>query len=289
MPEGEFAPPTGPPQPRPPHATLKVSSYVRDGWTFEAVKGCISGRADLEAIQERLHNPPSLPEMCFGSNKLVLQHQDSGAKIVFDALGALSSWNSHAPEPIRLKMAQKWSQMNAAEISKSNAKILDYDWTFTTDYAGSLIHTSRGTESFEKTEQRIERSLLLERAPILFSAEIPLYESEMDDNGVCSCTVRIRVMPKCWFVLLRFWLRVDDTIIRIREARYFCEFRSRNVVLQEVKHVEGTFEDLAQAGAPSSNIAFADADAASTAMQAVAPVGVVLLTQRRLLLSSAID
>lgn len=47
------------------------------------------------------------------------------------------------------------------------------------------------TIRFEATEQRIDRSLLLERAPILFSAEIPLYESEMDDNGVSSCTVRV--------------------------------------------------------------------------------------------------
>lgn len=67
--------------------------------------------------------------------------------------------------------------------------------TFTTDYAGAIlegcdaVHPAR----FEVTDQRIDRTLLLERAPILFSAEIPLYESEMDDNGVSSCTVRVCV------------------------------------------------------------------------------------------------
>ena len=66
--------------------------------------------------------------------------------------------------------------------------------------------------------------------------------------------MQIRVMPKCWFVLLRFWLRVDDTIIRIREARYFSELRSTSIVLRELKHVEGTFEELANAGAPSHNV-----------------------------------
>lgn len=61
-------------------------------------------------------------------------------------------------------------------------------------------------------------------------------------------------MPKCWFVLLRFWLRVDNTLIRIREARYFCEKSMSDTVLREMKHVEGTYGDLAKAGAPSSNV-----------------------------------
>lgn len=66
--------------------------------------------------------------------------------------------------------------------------------------------------------------------------------------------LQIRVMPKCWFVLLRFWLRVDGTIIRIREARYFSELRTSSTVLRELKQIEGTFEDLAKAGAPSNNV-----------------------------------
>lgn len=44
---------------------------------------------------------------------------------------------------------------------------------------------------FKRTDERIDRRLLLERAPILFSAEVPLYESEMDDNGISSCTVKV--------------------------------------------------------------------------------------------------
>lgn len=61
-------------------------------------------------------------------------------------------------------------------------------------------------------------------------------------------------MPKCWFVLLRFWLRVDDTILKIRETRYYCEDSESATVWRETKHVEGTFEQLAKGGAPSSNV-----------------------------------
>lgn len=69
------------PQHGPPHPRVEVTSFILEGWKFEAAKGCISGRSDLETIEERLHGPPSLPEMCFGANRLVLEHQDSGAKV----------------------------------------------------------------------------------------------------------------------------------------------------------------------------------------------------------------
>lgn len=37
----------------------------------------------------------------------------------------------------------------------------------------------------QSTEHGIDRGMLMTRDPILWYAEIPLYESEMDDNGVC--------------------------------------------------------------------------------------------------------
>ena len=35
-------------------------------------------------------------------------------------------------------------------------------------------------------------------------------------------TAKLRVMPKCWFVLLRLWVRVDGSMVRLRETRLFC-------------------------------------------------------------------
>lgn len=59
--------------------------------------------------------------------------------------------------------------------------------------------------------------------PILFYAEIPLYESELDDMGCCECRVWIRVMPRFWFVILRFFLRIDHHLVRLYETRLFSE------------------------------------------------------------------
>jgi type 2A phosphatase activator TIP41 len=66
--------------------------------------------------------------------------------------------------------------------------------------------------------------------------------------------VQIRMMPKCWFILMRFWLRVDDTLIRLHEARYFCSSDKPREVLREVKQYDSTFATLQEAGAPSNNV-----------------------------------
>lgn len=36
--------------------------------------------------------------------------------------------------------------------------------------------------------------------------QVVLYEDELADNGVTLLTGKVRVMPRCWFVLLRFWV-----------------------------------------------------------------------------------
>lgn len=66
--------------------------------------------------------------------------------------------------------------------------------TYTTDYVGSLQRGEvTASCSFEATNQQMDRDMLMERAPILFTASVPLYESEMDDHGVSACSVRVRI------------------------------------------------------------------------------------------------
>jgi type 2A phosphatase activator TIP41 len=102
-------------------------------------------------------------------------------------------------------------------------------------------------------------------------------------------TVKLRVMPKCWLVLVRLWIRVDGLMVRLRESRLFCRHDTPAgalTVLRETKHAEGTFKALRAAGAPDVGPAYADADAASQALQAVAPVGVTAFKTDKLLLPS---
>lgn len=64
----------------PPSHRTSHTDYAQDGWNFRAMKGCISGRDDLVNIENRL-SPPCLPEMCFGDNKLEIEHKASGTKV----------------------------------------------------------------------------------------------------------------------------------------------------------------------------------------------------------------
>ena len=66
--------------------------------------------------------------------------------------------------------------------------------------------------------------LLRMREPILWSADLPLYEDWLHDHGVSQLRVRVRVMPSCFFVLLRHHLVIDGVIVQQRETRLFHKF-----------------------------------------------------------------
>ena len=70
--------------------------------------------------------------------------------------------------------------------------------TYTTDYAGSVEVDAKaeagaaGAAPFwEETREGMDRSMLMARDPILFWDEVPLYESELDDNGVSQLRVKV--------------------------------------------------------------------------------------------------
>ena len=73
-----------------------------------------------------------------------------------------------------------------------------YDWTYTTTYPGHIVSNTppEGTGSFvpadpENPEHKIPIAELTRPDPILFYAEIPLYEDELHDNGSSHVSVRI--------------------------------------------------------------------------------------------------
>jgi type 2A phosphatase activator TIP41 len=115
----------------------------------------------------------------------------------------------------------------------------------------------------------------MERDPILFFDELTLYESELDDNGESSVTLKIRVMPKCWFVLMRFWMRCDGVRVRLRETRFFCPMASsaaaaaaKPTVIRESARRDESFEELRARGAPGDASQYPDADEAAAVLLA---------------------
>jgi type 2A phosphatase activator TIP41 len=54
-------------------------------------------------------------------------------------------------------------------------------------------------------------------------------------------------MGDCFYVLHRFYLRVDEVLVRIYDIRMFHSFDT-NYVIREFQHKESTFEELKKKG-----------------------------------------
>ncbi|BAF13260.1 TIP41-like protein [Oryza sativa Japonica Group] len=237
------------------------------GWVIRSHNGPILNSASLQLFEDKLQTT-HLPEMVFGESFLSLQHAQTGIRLYFNALDALKAWKHEALPPVEVPAAAKWKFRS----KPSDQVILDYDYTFTTPYNGSdaLVQNPDSIQTsldeprnlcWEDSEDRIDLVALSAKEPILFYDEVILYEDELADNGISFLTVRVRVMPTGWFLLLRFWLRVDGVLMRLRDTRVYCSFGSdeaKPIVLRECCWREATFASLSAKGYPSDSAAYGD-------------------------------
>ena len=84
----------------------------------------------------------------------------------------------------------------------------------------------------EPTEEKLDLDKLKRQEAILFYEEMTLYEDELADNGMSTLTLKIRCMPSGFFILLRYFLRVDGVLIRCFDTRYHHEVE-KNYILRE--------------------------------------------------------
>ena len=110
-----------------------------------------------------------------------------------------------------------------------------FDWSYSTDYKGTLRSPS---PPFENTESSIPLKLLKRPDPILFFDEVILYEDEMADNGITMYSCKIRVMPERLLLLCRFFMRLDNVLLRIRDTRVYVEFATGEVIREYVAKEE---------------------------------------------------
>ena len=110
-----------------------------------------------------------------------------------------------------------------------------FDWSYTTDYKGSLRSNS---QIFKPSTSKIPLELLKRPDPILFFDEIMLYEDEMADNGITMLSCKIRVMPARMLILCRFFMRLDNVLFRIRDTRVYVDFGTDQVIREYVTKEE---------------------------------------------------
>ncbi|CAK8672464.1 unnamed protein product [Clavelina lepadiformis] len=210
-------------------------------WKFIAHKNHILNSQEVEALCKNLEIP-QIPEMTFGHNKLQITHAQ-GFQIEFNATDSLQRVdNKH--DLMKVAVAKEWNESRKNnEFIKETVK--PFDWTFTTDYKGTVNDPQNIVKVLETTE-RINVQRLKMKEKILYFEEMTLFEDELADNGCAQLTVKIRVMPSCFFLLMRFYLRVDGVLSRIHDTRWYHEFGTNHLIreytekekaIKEMRHI----------------------------------------------------
>jgi len=67
----------------------------------------------------------------------------------------------------------------------------DFNWTFTTDYQGTLKRKDGMEPKVVSCEEKLNLQKLMVKEQILFFDEIPMFEDELHDNGISNLTIKI--------------------------------------------------------------------------------------------------
>lgn len=229
----------------------KSEHYVFGPWTITAIKSHIlqsnctqpnQCNDDARCTVCRYGSElllPQTPDMVFGNNILQIRHTIGGFGIEFNALDALKMVN-HTDDIMKVAISEAWKQARAdKEYIKEVLK--PFDWTFTTRYKGTLIGENMLTVS--ETEERIDVDKLRQKEKIMYYDDVHLFEDELADNGCALMSAKIRIMPTSFFILQRFYLRVDSVLVRIHDTRVYHEVGT-DYLLREFSVRESSTTDL---------------------------------------------
>jgi len=174
------------------------------------------------------------------------------------------------PAELKIKQSETWK--NKKVDDKTEVKVLEKisDWTYSTPYKGTIVRPEKKKDlseltialdklTLDKPENKLEvpnLEVTTEEIPvgnlgpsntIKYYNDISLFEDELGDCGLSQSNFRFRVMGDCFFGLLRFYLRVDEVLIRIYDTRFYHEF-GHSYILREFTCKEATYEVLRQKG-----------------------------------------
>jgi len=216
-----------------------IQTFQYGPWAVKTVKSHIMTSEDESALSATLELP-HLPDMLFNKNIVEFKHQ-GGFGFQFTPIDALKRVNAHE-DLIHVSLSKKW--MEARRDSPHVNKVVHpYDWTFSTDYQGTIFEEN-GLQ-VTTTEEKIDYEKLKIKEKILFYDEVVLYEDELDDNGCSNLSVKLRIMPSGFFILQRFYLRVDNTLVRVHDTRIYHEVE-KNYLIREFSVREDKTDDLPQ-------------------------------------------
>ncbi|OQS06852.1 hypothetical protein THRCLA_01118 [Thraustotheca clavata] len=227
---------------------------IRD-WIVAAKKSHITPLNALDELGASIKMTP--PEMVFGHNQLLVVHQPTGLSLSFIAIDALAHchFKEGQQDQLKVSVAKDKSSCEVKELE------ITYDWTYTTDYKGTLGRANpennvamqsndQPVVRVEDTTDRIDFEKLKVREPILWMEEINLYEDELHDHGISVMSIRMRIMPSGFYILARYWMRLDHVVVRLNETRLHHIFGTDHI-MREYTAKEIAFDTLFAQGHPN--------------------------------------
>lgn len=217
----------------------KREQWQGSGWTVYTKKGPILNSEEIDHATETIGIP--MPEMIFGNNEVGIEHDQSGWSIKFDALSALDMVDKTGERDglVQVAHSKEWLKTRQGTTTSDGHEvqfIKPYDWTYSTKYAGIEDSDKKVLEASSDAQIPFEK--LKRPDPILFFADISLYEDELGDNGIVTLNVKIRVMEERLLLLSRLFLRVDDVLFRLRDTRVCVEFATGEVIREYLEKEE---------------------------------------------------
>ncbi|CCO28185.1 TIP41-like protein [Rhizoctonia solani AG-1 IB] len=246
--------------------TETTSTIEISGWRLTSTSLPISNGAEIDACQAEVGinlpemffgnnslvlewfgpdsdvgTPPTRPDSEENVNDIDIEPDRQPLwRYEFRAQDALKCVHRGPSEPgdgcVKVGYSEAWLKSRTGPAAESPmpemVEVKPYDWTYTPLYPGhTSLPNNMDNGGFvaanpENPQHAIPIAELQRPDPILFYAEIPLYEDELHDNGLSILTIRIRVMPGSLFILFRFTLRVDDVLFRNFDTRIYHSFIS---------------------------------------------------------------
>ncbi|XP_067951313.1 TIP41-like protein isoform X2 [Watersipora subatra] len=178
--------------------------------------------------------------MTFDKNTLRVTHEE-GFGFEFTALDALKLVDAEH-DHMKVAISDAWKSTRA-DSEHVHEVFKPFDWTFTTSYKGTLLRDGEKAFTVTPTSETIDYAKLKIEEKILFFASLVLFEDELADNGASILSLKMRAMDSGYFILLRFYLRVDNVLVRVHDTRLHCIY-DRKYILREYSVRESAYSSI---------------------------------------------
>jgi type 2A phosphatase activator TIP41 len=170
-----------------------------------------------------------MPTMVFPHNHITIVAPQQHFKLSFRTQDALSRVDNRNNFHLKVSAAPAWMQARQ-HIQDIQHVGRAFDWSYSTDYRGTL-----STDAFTTTSKQLDMERLKRKDPILFYDETLLFEDELADHGLAQYSLKLRVMPSCFLLLARFYMRLDTQLYRVNETRVYHAFEEQTLLREFVQ------------------------------------------------------